>query len=82
MLTVSVGPYGILVTNGVAGWDEGAAGCDEEEDGTEHPQLIAMQTRRISRKTGSFRIKDRVGEGVVILFLSRTGHRTVHGNQS
>jgi hypothetical protein len=65
-----------------AGWDTGADGCEEDDDGTEHPPIIAMQTRMMSRKRENFFIKDRIGAGVVIPFLSRTGYRPVHGNRS
>jgi hypothetical protein len=63
-----------------AGWVAGAAGWGVVGDGMVHPQMIAMQTIRISRKTGLLRMKNRGGSGVVILFLSRTGSRPVPGN--
>ena len=65
-----------------AGWDTGAAVCDVDTDGTVHPQMIAAQTMRTSRRTEHFRMKDRVGARVVILFLSCRGCRLVRGNRS
>jgi hypothetical protein len=75
-------PFGAGVADWTAGGEEITAGLDEDDDGTVHPQMIAVQTRMISRRTENFRIKDRVGAGVVIPFLSRTGCLPVPGNRS
>jgi len=64
-----------------AGWDEGAAGSGEDDDGAVHPQMIAIPTRRISRRTENFLIRDMIGGSPVILFfhVQDTGRFTVIG---
>jgi hypothetical protein len=65
-----------------AGWVAGAAGFDEDDDGAVHPEMIAIQIIRVIRRMENFLIKNRVGPGVVILFLLRTEYQPVHGNRS
>jgi hypothetical protein len=82
MCTTFVCPFETGAVDWTAGWDEGAAGSGEDDDGAVHPQMIAIPTRRISRRTENFLIRDMIGGSPVILFLSRTGYRPVHGNRS
>jgi hypothetical protein len=81
ILTSFVGPEATGVADWVATW-VACAGRFAGGVWIEHPAISAMHNRRMNRRAGNFSIKDRVGAGVVILFLSRTGCRPVHGNRS
>ena len=65
-------PFGAMVADRTEGWDEVTAGFEEGDDGAVQPAMIAVQTRRIIRRTEHVRIKNRVEAGVVIPFLSGT----------
>jgi hypothetical protein len=78
--TTYVDPLAMGVADWTAGGDEVITGFDEGDDGTVQPAMIAVQTRRIIRRTEHVRIKNRVEAGVVIPFLSGTGYRPVPGN--
>ena len=85
MITFFTIPFGAMVADvadWTAGWDGVTTGFDEGNDGTVQPAMIAMLTRRMSRRTVNVRIKNRVEAGVVIPFLSGTGYRPVPGNPS
>jgi hypothetical protein len=80
MITFFTIPFGAMVADWTAGWDKVTTGFDEGDDGTVQPAMIAVLTRKISRRTVNIRIKNRVEAGVVIPFLSGTGYRPVPGN--
>jgi hypothetical protein len=80
MITFFTIPFGAMVADRTAGGDEVITGFDEGDDGTVQPAMIAVLTRRISRRIEQVRIKNRVEAGVVIPFLSCTGYRPVPGN--
>lgn len=82
MITFLIIPPGTGVADWTTGREVGAVVREMDDDGPAHPQMITKKTREILRRTETLRIKNRVGLGVVIPFLSRTGYRPVHGNRS